>query len=61
MNYQQFLNKDNPVCKITVAGYGDMEVELFSDIAPITVKNFLDLVKEKFYDSNGKFIMYRKY
>ena len=50
MNYQQFLNKDNPVCKITVAGYGDMEVELFSDIAPITVKNFLDLVKEKFYD-----------
>ena len=39
------------VC-IEVKGYGSMILELYPDSAPITVKNFQDLVAEGFY--NGK-------
>ncbi len=50
MNYQEFLNDKNPVCKIKVLDLGEMEVELFPEVAPITVENFLELVNQKFYD-----------
>ena len=36
--------------KITFKGYGDVIVRLRSDIAPITVENFQNLVSQKFYD-----------
>ena len=36
--------------KIEVEKYGTIEVELDADEAPITVTNFIDLVKEGFYD-----------
>lgn len=36
--------------KIDVDGYGIMIAELYKDVAPITVENFQNLVKEKFYD-----------
>lgn len=35
---------------ITVKDYGIIELELDADVAPITVTNFIDLVKDKFYD-----------
>ena len=35
---------------ITVKDYGEMIVELYPDVAPITVKNFKKLVSEGFYD-----------
>lgn len=35
---------------IEVANYGAIEVELDADIAPITVTNFVNLAKDKFYD-----------
>ena len=35
---------------ITVKDYGIIELELDADVAPITVTNFIDLVKNKFYD-----------
>lgn len=35
---------------ITVENYGDIELELYGDKAPITVKNFIDLSSEGFYD-----------
>ena len=35
---------------ITVKDYGVIELELDADVAPITVTNFIDLVKNKFYD-----------
>lgn len=35
---------------ITVKDYGDIKLELYGDIAPITVANFVKLVNDGFYD-----------
>ncbi len=35
---------------ISVKEYGNIKVELDADTAPITVTNFINLVKDKFYD-----------
>ena len=37
-------------CVITTEGFGDMVFDLFPDLAPITVKNFVDTAKSGFYD-----------
>lgn len=37
-------------CVITTEGFGDMEFELFPDLAPITVQNFVTTVKSGFYN-----------
>lgn len=50
MNAKELLNDKNPVVEIDVIDYGKIEVELFPNVAPITVENFLNLVNEKFYD-----------
>lgn len=42
------IGKFNAV--ITVKNYGDIELVLDGDTAPITVKNFVDLAKDGFYD-----------
>lgn len=41
--------KANPKLLITTS-MGDIEVELYPDKAPVTVKNFLDYVKSGYYD-----------
>ena len=38
--------------EISIKNYGKMELELDADVAPITVTNFMELVKEGFYDNN---------
>lgn len=35
---------------ISIKDYGDIEVELDADAAPITVTNFVNLVKDHYYD-----------
>ena len=37
-------------CTITTEGFGDMVFELYLDLAPITVKNFVDTARSGFYD-----------
>lgn len=37
-------------CIISTEGFGDMVFELYPDLAPITVKNFVDTAKSGFYD-----------
>ena len=39
-------------CEITVKDYGKMKLELYPDIAPLTVENFVKLVKDGFYTDN---------
>ena len=50
MKYTKYLNDTNPRVSIDMGTYGVMELELFPEVAPITVENFLKLVDLKFYD-----------
>ena len=50
MKYNEYLNEANPAVKICMGDLGDITLELFPNVAPITVKNFLDLVDSSFYD-----------
>jgi peptidyl-prolyl cis-trans isomerase B (cyclophilin B) len=47
-------NKDLPLATITIEGYGVIEAELYPEIAPNTVNNFIDLANKGFYN-NQKF------
>ncbi len=49
-NYNEYLNENNPKVLIDMGKLGQMELELFPETAPITVKNFLNLVDHNFYD-----------
>ena len=40
----------NPKIRIKVEGFGEMCAELYPDVAPITVENFMNLVRAKFFD-----------
>ncbi len=40
----------NPIVTITMDDGKDIVIELYPDIAPITVENFVKLVKDGFYD-----------
>ena len=40
----------NPIVKITVKNFGTMTAELYPEMAPATVENFVKLVKEGFYE-----------
>ena len=42
----------NPVVAMKIKDYGTVAVELYPDIAPNTVNNFIYLVKTGFYDNN---------
>lgn len=40
----------NPKIRIKVEGFGEMLAELYPNVAPITVKNFLGLINSHFFD-----------
>ena len=40
----------NPKIRIKVEGFGEMCAELYPDVAPITVENFMNLVRAKHFD-----------
>ena len=44
------VQTDNPIATITVKNYGTITVELYDDIAPNTVRNFIALANSGFYD-----------
>lgn len=48
------LNYDtkNPVVAMYIKNYGSVVIELYPDVAPNTVNNFIYLVKSGFYDNN---------
>ncbi len=50
MNYKEFLNENNPKVSITIKKLGTILLELFPEVAPKTVKNFINLVQEGFYN-----------
>ena len=44
--------KENPIVTMSIAGFGDIKIELYPDVAENTVANFVNLVEDKFYDNN---------
>ena len=48
------LNYDteNPVVAMKIENYGSIVMELYPEIAPNTVNNFISLIKSGFYDNN---------
>ena len=47
---KQTTSAQNPIATIEVEDYGTMKVELYPDIAPNTVSNFIALANNGFYD-----------
>ncbi|MBQ9019339.1 MAG: peptidylprolyl isomerase [Bacilli bacterium] len=46
-------DKTNPLVSFYIKNYGSIVIELYPDIAPNTVNNFISLVKQGFYDNNS--------
>lgn len=46
-------NTENPVVAMYIKEYGSVIMELYPDIAPNTVNNFISLIKSGFYDNNS--------
>lgn len=44
---------DNPVVAMYIEKYGSVVMELYPEIAPNTVNNFISLIKSGFYDNNS--------
>ncbi len=51
MNLEQYKT-ENPIVAMNIEGYGSVVFELYPDVAPNTVNNFISLVKSGFYDNN---------
>ena len=49
MSYEQFLKPTNPKVVMVVKSFGTIELELFPEVAPNTVNNFIDLVASGYY------------
>ena len=43
---------ENPLVAMKIKGYGAIIIELYPDVAPNTVNNFISLTKSGFYDNN---------
>ncbi len=49
MTFSQLHKEVNPVVTLNVKDYGTITIELFPEVAPNTVNNFIHLVKENYY------------
>jgi len=48
--YAEDMEKKNPIVTLEISELGDIEIELYPDVAPNTVRNFISLVEEGYYD-----------
>jgi|AntAceMinimDraft_18_1070375.scaffolds.fasta_scaffold00196_18 peptidyl-prolyl cis-trans isomerase B (cyclophilin B) len=50
--YYSYLSDTNPVVTITVEGIGEMQLQLFPDVAKNTVDNFISYIQEESYSDS---------
>lgn len=49
LDYEEYLSEQNPLIKMSIQDYGDIYIELFTEIAPITVDNFIAYIESESY------------
>ena len=50
MEYKQYLSEKNPLITMKIKDLGTIKLELFLDVAPNTVANFVALVEQGYYE-----------
>jgi len=53
LEYFDYLGEHNPLVTIRVKDYGVMKAELFADVAPNTVENFISYINDKAYNESS--------
>ncbi|HHV33907.1 MAG TPA: hypothetical protein GXX71_04355 [Acholeplasma sp.] len=53
LKYYSYLSENNPVVTIKVLNFGEMKLELFPEVAPNTVNNFLKYVENNKYTGSS--------
>ena len=48
--YQEYLNETNPRVTLVVKDFGTIVIELFPEVAPNTVRNFIQYIESGYYD-----------
>ena len=51
--YKEYLNSENPVVTILVKDMGEIQLELFPEIAPMSVSNFIEYINNGNYKGNS--------
>ncbi|MEC9485553.1 MAG: peptidylprolyl isomerase [Candidatus Izemoplasma sp.] len=52
LGYYEYINFTNPVVTITVKDIGQIELQLFEEVAPNTVYNFVQYIQNNAYENN---------
>jgi len=50
MTYETYLNENNPKLELKVKNFGTIELQLFPEVAENTVKNFLNLINDNYFE-----------
>ena len=48
--YKANLKAENPVVTMEIENYGIVKIELYPEMAPNTVRNFIKLINEEYYN-----------
>ncbi len=52
MDYGAYTNAKNPVVTIEVVHFGKMEIQLFPEVAPNTVRNMVHMIKDNVFENS---------
>lgn len=53
LEYSDYFSLNNPVVTITIQDIGEIKLQLFPDLAPNSVNNFIQYIEDGAYDNNS--------